>query len=792
MSSNEEIINKLNELKDEFLNYLYKDKTKADEIRAQIKQVLQDAPDGTEMYRVIQETSSGWTAYGSYSDTRATMKTLKKENGVWEMYGRKKNDLDDASSSIVFNDGKLMSKSDAQVELDKLKVNDSSSHRDIVNVGTDKWGNPIGQSTNRIEYPNKKEEDSGMLTPIPDELKEPSEVKPWTSDMYMEYYYKMADAVAEEYKAGDIDFIKNRMKNYNLPETEINDDNIKQVINDIAFAYADEKARRYKLIKTEAVSNNDGYTLVSTGLNDSKAEDVLNSVIGQMSDGIWENTSQMDRYWKNLEIVKKDGELYIQANTDSYSSGFKGYTEDEIRKFVANKVKQIAKMYIEDYKGSAKDLAWDRNCTVKCDYLDYHSGATIQDAYRVYDKLLGRKDRIKTEAKKVSADDLKIGDIYIDKSHNLQKVIDRPLPEKDLGIVRKQLTKVLMPNKQDIKGTKWELEKIRPATEEDFENYPLIENMSSVDWEEEHFDLIWDEYAKIKAKELGIKEDEVDVDDIDWDLFGQVADDLRSSGAGMPDPDMYMENKEIEKHREDKLNKLNFDIMYNFNEAYKDWGKDLAPNKTAFIDAYMDAFQDDFSYGDVNWKDYIVAIPELDSFYQEYSDVEDYEIPEDMKLKFYNLITEYVQNYIKSVCTDKITESVDNCVGEPLSSVLASLGDGIDVADADYDMMVWMPSYTTEDDVSDIFDKLVQLIESKILVKEEFNKAEDAVIVAGVADFIKDNKQIFIDEVDIPEDIKDEQDIEEYLVCTVFPALVSGYATDSLYTNIYNKLNGGK
>lgn len=156
MSSNEEIIDKLNALKEEFMSNLYKDKSKAEEVKAQIKQVLQDAPDGTEMYRVIQETSSGWTAYGSYSDTKATMKTLKKENGVWEMYGRKEKDLDDASLSIVFNEGKLMSKADAQAELDKLKVNDSSSHRDIVNVGTDKWGNPIGQSTNRIEYPNKR------------------------------------------------------------------------------------------------------------------------------------------------------------------------------------------------------------------------------------------------------------------------------------------------------------------------------------------------------------------------------------------------------------------------------------------------------------------------------------------------------------------------------------------------------------------------------------------------------------------------------------------------------------
>lgn len=546
MSSNEEIIDKLNALKEEFMDNLYKDKAKTEEIKAQIKQVLQDAPDGTEMYRVIQETSSGWTAYGSYSDTRATMKTLKKENGVWEMYGRKRNTLEDAVSSIVFNGGKLMSKSDAQAELDRLKVNDSSSHRDIVNVGTDKWGNPIGQSTNRIEYPNKKEEDNGILTPIPDELKEPSDVKPWTNDMYMDYYYKMANTLAEIYKSGDYDYIKTQMKNYNLSEPEINDDTIKQVINDIAFAYADEKKRRYELanksVKTESLDT-DGCTLISTGLSDAQAEDVLNSVIGQMSDGIWENTPQMNRYWQNLEVVKQDGEIYLKANTDSYSSGFKGKSDDEIRKFVANKVKQIAKAYIEDYAHSIKDLTWDRNCTEKCDYLDYHSGATIQDAYRVYDKLLGRKDRIKTEAYFICSRCLK----GIDLDYNPEDyVID---PETDEAMCRN-------------------------CAEE----------------------------------------------------------------AGIP----------IEEAKDDKLNKLQSAIIYNFEEAYKDWGKEVSETKAGFVNEYMSEYCNDYE-DEINWRDYIVAIPELDEMYAEYKDVEDWEIPDDIKWKQYELITKYVQKYLNKV-----------------------------------------------------------------------------------------------------------------------------------------------
>ena len=156
MNSNEEIINELNTLKKEYNPYA--DKDRAIEVQNRVKQLLQDAPNGTEMYRVVKETSSGWTSHGSYSDTRAVMKKLKKENGVWEMYGRRRDTIDDAMWSILYNDGDLMTKADAQAELAKQKENDVSTHRDIVNVGTDNAGNPVGKSTNRIDYPNKKEE----------------------------------------------------------------------------------------------------------------------------------------------------------------------------------------------------------------------------------------------------------------------------------------------------------------------------------------------------------------------------------------------------------------------------------------------------------------------------------------------------------------------------------------------------------------------------------------------------------------------------------------------------------
>ena len=152
LSSNN-IMDELNRLHKEFNPY----KDNANDIKKEVKQILQDAPDGTEMYRVTQDTSSGWTSHGSYSDTRTVIKTLKKYNGVWEMYGTKR-DIDDAVLSILFNSGKLMSREDAEKEKEKQMVNDKSSHRDIVNIGTDSAGNPVGKSINRVSYPNKKEE----------------------------------------------------------------------------------------------------------------------------------------------------------------------------------------------------------------------------------------------------------------------------------------------------------------------------------------------------------------------------------------------------------------------------------------------------------------------------------------------------------------------------------------------------------------------------------------------------------------------------------------------------------
>lgn len=139
--------------------------------------------------------------------------------------------------------------------------------------------------------------------------------------------------------------------------------------------------------------------VVKTGLSasDKKAKEILNSVIGQMSDGIWENSPGYSRYWKNIDIGEEDGEIVIYGGI-SYGSPFLDYRsstgvkdDSAVRKFMAHKIKQIVKIEADD---GNSDIVWKRDCETPLSYMGYDETITVRDCYRVYDKLLGRIDRI--------------------------------------------------------------------------------------------------------------------------------------------------------------------------------------------------------------------------------------------------------------------------------------------------------------------------------------------------------------------------------------------------------------
>ena len=136
---------------------------------------------------------------------------------------------------------------------------------------------------------------------------------------------------------------------------------------------------------------------IKTNTFSKKANEMLRSVIGQMSDGIWENSNSMDKYWMFASIERDvDGENVIEISAVTGKpycnryiyNGFSDMSDDQIREFFAKKIKQIAKIELKD---NDKTSGWKRNNTeFKTCYLSYDEEISIADAYLCYEFLLGR------------------------------------------------------------------------------------------------------------------------------------------------------------------------------------------------------------------------------------------------------------------------------------------------------------------------------------------------------------------------------------------------------------------
>lgn len=136
---------------------------------------------------------------------------------------------------------------------------------------------------------------------------------------------------------------------------------------------------------------------IKTRTFSKKANEMLNSVIGQLSDGIWENSNSMNKYWlfasintdiRGENIIEVKSENYMQYCSRFVCNGFYDMSDDQIREFFAKKIKQIAKIELKD---NNKTNEWKRNNTeFKSCYLNCHEDISIADAYLCYEILLGR------------------------------------------------------------------------------------------------------------------------------------------------------------------------------------------------------------------------------------------------------------------------------------------------------------------------------------------------------------------------------------------------------------------
>lgn len=153
----------------------------------------------------------------------------------------------------------------------------------------------------------------------------------------------------------------------------------------------------------EKVEKSDGFEskwenpeLVDIGVpdTDNVSYDIMDSVMGQMSDGMWENSRAVEKYWRNANITKKDGTIGIKVNTASSwanPSPYSGMSDEEIRGYFAKKIKAVVKQELEDNQSGE----WSRDNETELQYLSRSNRkpVRVKDAYKLYDHLLGRNKK---------------------------------------------------------------------------------------------------------------------------------------------------------------------------------------------------------------------------------------------------------------------------------------------------------------------------------------------------------------------------------------------------------------
>lgn len=119
----------------------------------------------------------------------------------------------------------------------------------------------------------------------------------------------------------------------------------------------------------------------------------VGNVIGQLSDGYWENSPAMEKYWMFADATKDGLRIAKEYRTWPYGynyrstprfNGFVNKSDDEIKKWFAQKIKQLVK--IEQQDNPSEKLEWKRDNQTPLDYMD----GTVAEAYKAYDELMGR------------------------------------------------------------------------------------------------------------------------------------------------------------------------------------------------------------------------------------------------------------------------------------------------------------------------------------------------------------------------------------------------------------------
>ena len=93
--------------------------------------------------------------------------------------------------------------------------------------------------------------------------------------------------------------------------------------------------------------------------NSVKMNGMISSVLGQLSDGMWENSTRMTGYWAWAEYDHETNDIVIDSRDNYYTADYKNpysrMSDEGVKKFFANKIKQLVRENLKnDYEYKIK------------------------------------------------------------------------------------------------------------------------------------------------------------------------------------------------------------------------------------------------------------------------------------------------------------------------------------------------------------------------------------------------------------------------------------------------------
>lgn len=148
------------------------------------------------------------------------------------------------------------------------------------------------------------------------------------------------------------------------------------------------------------IVNKENALIINTGLTDSASLNVLKSTLGQLSDGMWENSRKAERYWPFAEAEMINDNVCIVISKESYKGhGSWGYTNGfrfdlsmdptRIKDYFAKKIQAVVRENAKDYP--SRGIKCTAKCEVTLDYMsdydNYENKIRACDAHKVYKTL---------------------------------------------------------------------------------------------------------------------------------------------------------------------------------------------------------------------------------------------------------------------------------------------------------------------------------------------------------------------------------------------------------------------